>query len=71
MENILTTGKNSCIGTSLENWLMRDPDQYKVDTFDMKDESWKEMDFSQYYVVFHVAGIAHMRENEYQNLTIK
>ena len=62
MKKILITGKNSYIGTSLENWLMREPDKYKVDTIDMKDGSWKEKDFSQYDVVFHVAGIAHIRE---------
>ena len=60
MKKILITGKNSYIGTSLENWLMREPDKYKVDTVDMKDGSWKEADFSQYDVVFHVAGIAHV-----------
>lgn len=62
MKNILITGKNSYIGTSLENWLMREPDKYKVDTVDMKDGSWKEKDFSSYDVVFHVAGIAHIKE---------
>ncbi len=60
MKRILITGKNSYIGTSLENWLMREPDKYKVDTVDMKDGSWKEKDFSSYDVVFHVAGIAHV-----------
>jgi UDP-glucose 4-epimerase len=60
IKNILITGKNSYIGTSLENWLMIEPDKYKVDTVDMKDGSWKEKDFSQYDVVFHVAGIAHV-----------
>jgi UDP-glucose 4-epimerase len=62
MKNILITGKNSYIGTSLENWLLREPDKYKVDTIDMKDGSWKEKDFSQYDVVFHVAGITHIKE---------
>lgn len=60
MKNILVTGKNSYIGTSLKNWLMRESDKYKVDTVDMKDGSWKENDFSKYDVVFHVAGIAHV-----------
>ncbi|MDF2613498.1 MAG: NAD-dependent epimerase [Clostridia bacterium] len=62
MKNILITGKNSYIGTSLENWLMREPDKYKVDTLDIKDGSWRAKDFSQYDVVFHVAGIAHIKE---------
>jgi len=60
MKRVLITGKNSYIGTSLENWLMREPDKYRVDTVDMKDGSWKEKEFSSYDVVFHVAGIAHV-----------
>lgn len=63
MKKILITGKNSYIGTSLENWIMREPDKYKVDTVDMKDGSWKEKDFRSYDVVFHVAGIAHVSTN--------
>ena len=62
MKKILITGKNSYIGTSLENWLMREPDKYKVDTIDMKDGSWKEKDFSSYDVVFHVAAVVHQKE---------
>jgi UDP-glucose 4-epimerase len=60
MKRVLITGKNSYIGTSLENWLEKEPSKYIVDTVDMKDGSWKEKDFSQYDVVFHVAGIAHV-----------
>ncbi|PXW92012.1 UDP-glucose 4-epimerase [Streptohalobacillus salinus] len=72
MKNILITGKNSYIGTSLENWLMKEPDKYKVDTVDMKDGSWKEKDFSTYDVVFHVAGIAHIKKTkENQDLYYK
>lgn len=62
MKKILITGKDSYIGISLENWLMREPEKYKVDTVDMKDKSWIEKDFSIYDVVFHVAGIAHIKE---------
>ncbi len=62
VKKVLITGKDSYIGTSLENWLMRESDKYIVDTIDMKDESWKQKDFSGYDVVFHVAGIAHIKE---------
>lgn len=60
MKKILITGKDSYIGRSLENWLNKEPNKYSVDTIEMQDESWKESDFSQYDVVFHVAGIAHV-----------
>lgn len=60
MKRILITGKNSYIGTSVENWLMKEPDKYIVDTIDLKHGSWKTKDFSSYDVVFHVAGIAHV-----------
>ena len=62
MKKILITGKNSYIGTSLEKWLMREPNKYKVDSISIRDGLWKEKDFSQYDVVFHVAGIAHIKE---------
>ena len=60
MKRILITGANSYVGTNVERWLMREPDKYQVDTFDMIDGSWREKDFSGYDVVFHVAGIAHV-----------
>jgi UDP-glucose 4-epimerase len=60
MNRVLITGKNSYIGTSFEKWLIRVPNKYMVDTIDMKEETWKDFDFSQYDVVFHVAGIAHV-----------
>lgn len=60
MKKILITGKDSYIGTSFEKWIMKEPDKYEVDTVDMKDDNWKDKDFSGYDVVFHVAGIAHV-----------
>lgn len=60
MKKVLITGKDSYIGTSVEKWLMREPDKYKVDTVDMIGETWEKEDFSNYDVVFHVAGIAHV-----------
>lgn len=62
MKKILITGANSYIGMSVEKWLLKEPDKYRVDTVDMRDGSWREKNFSQYDVVFHVAGIAHIKE---------
>lgn len=60
MKKILITGANSYIGTSVEKWLMKEPENYQVDTLDMQDDNWRNYDFSPYDVVFHVAGIAHV-----------
>ena len=61
MKTILITGKNSYIGTSIEKWLSQPKfrENYLVDTIDVRGAEWKKLDFSQYYAVIHVAGIAH------------
>lgn len=59
MEKVLITGANSYIGTNVEQWLLKEPDKYHVETLDMKDPNWINFDFSKFDVVFHVAGIAH------------
>jgi nucleoside-diphosphate-sugar epimerase len=60
MKKILITGKNSYVGKSLESWLGNYHDGYAIDMISLRDDSWKENDFSAYDVVFHVAGIAHV-----------
>jgi len=62
MKKVLITGANSYIGTSLEKWLGQYPDSYFVDTVDMVGDSWKEKDFTEFDTIFHVAGIAHIKE---------
>lgn len=60
MKKILITGANSYIGTSFENYVKQWSNEYIVETVDMIDGTWKEKSFSEYDVVFHVAGIAHV-----------
>lgn len=64
MKKILITGAQSYIGTSFENYIGKWPEEYSVDTVDMIDGTWRDKDFSEYDVVFHVAGIAHKKETK-------
>lgn len=58
-KKLLITGAGSYIGTSVEKWLLKYPERYQIDTLDMQDENWRDKDFSEYDVIYHVAGIAH------------
>ena len=59
MKRILITGANSYIGTSFEKWVAQWPEEYHVDSVGTRNGEWKELDFSPYDAIFHVAGIAH------------
>lgn len=58
-KRILITGKNSYVGNQLADWLNKEPDKYEVVKESVRDDKWKAIDFSNFDVVFHVAGIAH------------
>jgi nucleoside-diphosphate-sugar epimerase len=60
LKRVLITGKNSYVGTNVEKWLMKESDKYYVESISVRDDSWKNFDFSKFDVVFHVAGIAHV-----------
>lgn len=62
MKKILITGKNSYIGMSFEKWLSKYPEDYETGLISLRNSKWKRRDFSQYDVVYHVAGIAHIKE---------
>ena len=59
MKNILITGAGSFVGTTVQRHLETFPDKYKVTAVGTKNGEWKELDFSQFDVVYHVAGLAH------------
>ena len=57
---VLITGASSYIGTSFEQYVVEHyGDTFFIDTVDMKGDAWRDFAFSQYDIVFHVAGIAH------------
>lgn len=60
MKKVLITGAGSFVGTHIEHWLKKWPTEYLVDTVDTMNRAWVQAPFSEYDVVFHVAGIAHV-----------
>ena len=64
MNKILITGLNSYVGKSLEKWLENYPDEYVTESISLRDNRWRERNFSEFDVVFHVAGIAHVKETK-------
>ena len=66
MKRILVTGKGSYIGTHFIEELSKYPDKYQTNELEMRDESWKQHNFSQYDIVYHVAGLAHSTPDESQ-----
>ena len=62
MKKILITGAGSYIGVSFETYLNQFPGEYRVEAVDMIGEGWREKSFGGFDAVFHVAGIAHIKE---------
>lgn len=59
MKRVLITGAGSFVGTSVQKHLEKWPDKYSVTAVGTKDGEWKELDFSAFDTVYHVAGLAH------------
>ncbi|WP_297237802.1 NAD-dependent epimerase/dehydratase family protein [uncultured Faecalicoccus sp.] len=66
MKRVLITGKNSYLGAFVKKELEKDPLNYEVKELDLKEETWKNFDFSSFDVVYHVAGLAHSTPDESQ-----
>lgn len=59
MKKILITGAGSYVGENVRKYIMQTAgDQFAIDAVDTFGDNWKKADFSQYDVVYHVAGIA-------------
>lgn len=59
MKKILITGHNSYIGNKFEEWLSQWPNDYQITKISLRDGTWKNMNWSQFDSILHVAGIAH------------
>ena len=59
MKRVLITGAGSFVGNSVQKHLEKWPDKYSVTAVGTKDGEWKDMVFSSFDTVYHVAGLAH------------
>lgn len=64
MKQILITGVNSYIGSSLRRYLLEYNEKkaetyYAVDSISLRESSWREADFHGYDTIFHMVGKAH------------
>lgn len=60
MKKILITGAGSYFGESVRKYILSTSSDFQIDAVDTMGDNWKKADFSQYDVVYHVAGIAHV-----------
>lgn len=68
MTKVLITGAGSYVGESVRKYILNSSNDFQIDAVDTMGTStgsgqakyWKNVDLSQYDVVFHVAGIAHV-----------
>ena len=59
-KKVLITGAGSYIGQSFIQYAKKHyPDNFEIEELDMTNVAWRDKDFSEYDVVYHVAGIAH------------
>ncbi len=60
MKKVLITGAGSYVGESVRKYILSTSTDFQIDAMDTMGDNWKNADYSQYDVVYHVAGIAHV-----------
>ncbi len=63
MKKILVTGANSYIGKNFIDYV-NSLGEFEAQAISVRDDSWKDIDFGQFDVVYDVAGIAHVKETD-------
>ncbi len=66
-KRVLITGTNGYLGTSFEQYIKNyngnmPQNLWHVTFVSMRNEKWREMDFSEYDVILHTAAIVHRKE---------
>lgn len=62
-KRVLATGKSSYVATSLKAYVeAHKGEQLELTLLSVRDEGWRQLDFGQYDVLLHCAGIVHQKE---------
>lgn len=65
MKKVLITGQSSYVGNSFKTWVQKYySEEIQVETVGMRSREWEKISLNKFDVVLHVAGIAHIREND-------
>ncbi|WP_214830349.1 NAD-dependent epimerase/dehydratase family protein [Exiguobacterium sp. s56] len=64
MKKVLVVGEKSYLGIKFKEYITRTTNSFLISTVSLRNDSWKKMNFSEYDVVFHVVGIAHIKETK-------
>lgn len=59
---VLVTGENSYAGKQFYKRIIELNKGWTIDFITVRDNSWKEVDFSVYEAIYHVAAIVHIKE---------
>ena len=64
-KNVLIAGARSYVGTSFAAYAQtRYPHDFAVSAISLRDDSWRQLDFSDVDTVFYTVGIAHIKETD-------
>ena len=64
MKTVLIVGKNSYIGTSIAAWFEERGYEYLIEKISVRDNGWKDIDFSPYDIIIYLAGMVHVKEKK-------
>lgn len=59
---VLITGENGYIGSHIGEWIAEKEPDWEVERLSVRDDAWKDKDFSSIDVIIHTAGIVHHPE---------
>lgn len=63
MRKVLVTGENGYIGQNFKEWIQLNNKEIELDYISVRSDAWRDVDFTKYDSILHLAGIAHVSRN--------